>query len=171
MARGCLTRRLSIESLEDRLVPSTVSGSVFNDINGNGLRDAGEAGIGGAVVYLDLTGDNIADAGEPAAVTAADGTYSFADAPTGTYAVRQLGTPGFTQTSANPNTITVTVGATLAGGDFGDRLTAGISTFAAAGANPAAIQAAVDAFRAALGTLNANVAGTQNGGAGRREIN
>src|SRR5262249_17970658 len=119
MAHSPLRQRLAIESLEDRTVPSTVSGSVFNDINGNGLRDAGEAGIGGAGVYLDLTGDNIADAGEPAAVTAADGTYTFADAPTGTYAVRQLGSPGFTQTSTNPNPITVTVGATLAGGDFG----------------------------------------------------
>jgi len=42
-------------------------------------------------------------------------------------------------------------------------------TFSAAGANPAGIQATVDAFRAALGTLNPNVPGSF--GSGRREIN
>lgn len=42
-------------------------------------------------------------------------------------------------------------------------------TFSASGANAAAIQATVDAFRADLGTLNANVAGSF--GSGRREIN
>lgn len=41
--------------------------------------------------------------------------------------------------------------------------------FSAAGANPAAIQATVDGYRATLGTLNPNVAGSF--GSGRREIN
>jgi hypothetical protein len=41
--------------------------------------------------------------------------------------------------------------------------------FSASGANPAAIQATVDAFRADLGTLNPNNAGSF--GTGRREIN
>ena len=41
--------------------------------------------------------------------------------------------------------------------------------FSASGATAAAIQSEVDAFRAALGTLNPNVAGSS--GAGRREIN
>lgn len=43
------------------------------------------------------------------------------------------------------------------------------TVFTAAGADGAAIQGQVDAFRAALGTLNPNVAGSL--GAGRREIN
>src|SRR4051794_10178578 len=42
-------------------------------------------------------------------------------------------------------------------------------TFSASGANPAGVQTTVDAFRTALGTLNANVAGSF--GSGRREIN
>ena len=41
--------------------------------------------------------------------------------------------------------------------------------FSASGANAASIQATVDAFRASLGALNANVAGSF--GSGRREIN
>jgi hypothetical protein len=42
-------------------------------------------------------------------------------------------------------------------------------TFSASGANAAGIQSAVDGYRADLGTLNANVAGSF--GSGRREIN
>jgi hypothetical protein len=41
--------------------------------------------------------------------------------------------------------------------------------FSASGANPAAVQTTVDAYRTDLGTLNANVAGSF--GSGRREIN
>src|SRR5262245_32178925 len=41
--------------------------------------------------------------------------------------------------------------------------------FSGSGSNPAGIQAVVDAFRASLGTLNPNVAGSF--GSGRREIN
>ena len=42
-------------------------------------------------------------------------------------------------------------------------------TFSASGADPVAIQATVDSFRTALGSLNPNVAGSF--GSGRREIN
>ncbi|MEP6779202.1 MAG: PEP-CTERM sorting domain-containing protein [Gemmatimonadaceae bacterium] len=42
-------------------------------------------------------------------------------------------------------------------------------TFSSAGANAAAVQPTVDAFRTALGSINANVAGSF--GSGRREIN
>ena len=42
-------------------------------------------------------------------------------------------------------------------------------TFSASGANPASILGTVDAFRATLGSLNPNVAGSF--GTGRREIN
>ena len=48
-------------------------------------------------------------------------------------------------------------------------VTAAPIIFFAAGANPASIQATVDAYRTALGTLNPNVAGSF--GSGRREIN
>src|SRR5213592_5197134 len=42
-------------------------------------------------------------------------------------------------------------------------------TFSASGSSPAGIQATVDAYRADLGSLNPNVAGSF--GSGRREIN
>ena len=46
---------------------------------------------------------------------------------------------------------------------------AGVITFSSSGVSSAAIQATVDSYRAALGTLNPNVAGSA--GSGRREIN
>src|SRR5260221_13472765 len=46
---------------------------------------------------------------------------------------------------------------------------AGAITFSATGANAASIQATVDSFRTALGSLNPNVVGSF--GSGRREIN
>jgi hypothetical protein len=49
-----LRRRLKLERLEDRTVPSgnVISGYVFNDLNNNGLLDAGEKGIANVPVEL-----------------------------------------------------------------------------------------------------------------------
>ncbi|HVT82368.1 MAG TPA: proprotein convertase P-domain-containing protein [Phycisphaerae bacterium] len=44
-------------------VPSSVSGQVFVDANGNGALDAGEAGIPNASVFLDLNNNGVRDAG------------------------------------------------------------------------------------------------------------
>lgn len=63
--------------------------------------------------------------------------------------------------------LTLFVTLALAGG--GTPLQAAPVVFSATGSAPASIQGTVDAFRASLGTLNANVAGSF--GSGRREIN
>ena len=55
----------------------TVTGTVFEDADGDGARDAGEGGSAGAVVYVDRNRNGRRDAGEPAATTAADGTYAL----------------------------------------------------------------------------------------------
>jgi hypothetical protein len=43
---------LHMEVLEDRSVPAVISGYVFNDLNGNGLRDAGEQAIANNLIEL-----------------------------------------------------------------------------------------------------------------------
>ena len=48
-----------------------IQGIVFNDINGNGILDAGETGIVGRTVFLDLNKNGSQDAGEPTAITGA----------------------------------------------------------------------------------------------------
>lgn len=52
-----------------------VSGIKFNDLDADGVRDAGEAGLGGFTIYHDDDNDLIFDAGEVSTVTADDGTY------------------------------------------------------------------------------------------------
>ncbi len=60
----------------------TFCGNVFNDANGNGVQDAGEAGVAGQVVYL-YSGSTIA----ATATTDAHGHYAIAVHP-GTYTIR-----------------------------------------------------------------------------------
>ncbi len=79
---------------------ATFTGRNFSDLNGNGVLDAGETGIGGAFVYIDLDRDGRIDIGEPRAITNADGTYTlnFAGLQAGqTYQIREVVQPGFEQ--------------------------------------------------------------------------
>lgn len=55
----------------------SVSGIVFVDANGNGVREAGEAGLPGVVLYHDLDGDGIRSPGETRAMSKADGSFRF----------------------------------------------------------------------------------------------
>ena len=45
-------RRLEMEVLEDRRAPSFIGGSVYDDLNNNGVRDPGEPGIAGSTLLL-----------------------------------------------------------------------------------------------------------------------
>ncbi|MGV3486424.1 MAG: SdrD B-like domain-containing protein, partial [Planctomycetaceae bacterium] len=79
--------------------PATISGAVWNDIDGDGVRDSGEAGLADVTVYLDLNGDGLVNVGEPSQQTAADdpgttdsdetGYYRFEGVAAGVYQVRQ----------------------------------------------------------------------------------
>ena len=47
----------------------SISGTVFNDANGNAKLDTGEAGIAGITVYNDANNNSVLDAGEASTVT------------------------------------------------------------------------------------------------------
>ncbi|MCA9198689.1 MAG: pre-peptidase C-terminal domain-containing protein [Planctomycetales bacterium] len=76
-----------------------VTGVVWNDANGNGVRDAGEGGMGDQIVYLDVNGDNRIGIGEPAGITFANGQFTIMNAPQGSFALRQVVRPGFVETA------------------------------------------------------------------------
>jgi Ca2+-binding RTX toxin-like protein len=78
--------------------PNEIHGVKFDDANGNGLRDAGETGIGGTTIYIDLNRNNVLDVGEPTTVTAADGSYSFTGLTPDAYVVREIESSGYEQT-------------------------------------------------------------------------
>ncbi len=67
-------RRLCLEALEDRLVPSSFSGTVFNDAADSGVY-SGQPGLAGWTVWLDDDRDGILNNNEPSAVTDATGHY------------------------------------------------------------------------------------------------
>ncbi|WP_435748894.1 SdrD B-like domain-containing protein [Microbacterium sp. PMB16] len=69
---------------------------VWNDVDADGVQDAGESGVGGVTATLtDATGTPVRDAtGNPlTTVTAADGSYLFTGLPFGDYRVRFTGLP------------------------------------------------------------------------------
>ena len=63
---------------------------VWEDVNGNGLQDAGEPGIPGVTVYVDSNGNGQFDPGEPSTVTDSTGHYRIDGFAAGTYQVRYL---------------------------------------------------------------------------------
>jgi hypothetical protein len=84
----------TLEALEDRSVPSTLSGVAYNDANNNGSPDAGEAVLSSVKVTLTGT-DSQNHSVNLTATTGADGTYSFANLEPGTYSVRAAAASGY----------------------------------------------------------------------------
>jgi hypothetical protein len=111
-------------------LPATVSGVVYDDTDGDGIRDAGEPARAGVAVFLDVNENGTFDGGEPTATTAANGSYSISPTP-GTYDVR-ITAPGgliITQPAAGfYDDQAVASGATITTDNFG--LATGISGFA-----------------------------------------
>ena len=118
---------------------TTISGVKFDDTNGNGVRDAGEPGLGGWVLQLLRSDTNAVLA---TTTTAADGKYTFTglgriqdtsaskiDPATGfpvpgypaiPFRVREVLQSGWVQTSFNPGDITLTSNTPKDGVDFGN---------------------------------------------------
>ena len=88
-----------IERLEDRRLFASISGLVFNDINGDGVRQANEAALAGRQVYVDINSDGQRQTNEPLARTDSAGRYQFANLKAGKYLVRQLLPTGNEQTA------------------------------------------------------------------------
>lgn len=68
---------------------ASIGDLVWNDRDADGVRDAGESGIEGVIVYIDADNDNIFDQGlEPYDITDVDGAYHIENLAAGTYSVR-----------------------------------------------------------------------------------
>jgi len=61
---------------------------VWNDVDGDGVKDTGESGIADVRVYIDANGNGTRDATEAFATTNANGAYTIGNLFNGTYTVR-----------------------------------------------------------------------------------
>ncbi len=87
-----------LNPLEPRiLLDGAITGTAFNDLDGDGAQDIGEPGLAGVVVFLDADRDGQMDGGETSVVTDGDGDYAFPSQTEGTYDVRQVVPAGFAQ--------------------------------------------------------------------------
>lgn len=87
-------------------IPGEISGYKFNDYNRNGVRDPGEPGIAGTVIYADLNNNGKIAIGEPAGVTDQNGFYRIITLDPGVYILREVYAPGFQQTYPDPAGLT-----------------------------------------------------------------
>jgi uncharacterized protein (DUF2141 family) len=109
----------------DAPATASVSGTIFNDANGNGKKDVGEEGLGLWTVYIDLKKDGKDDAGDPSVTTNILGAWSFSGLVAGTYTVRVVPVTGSVATTptGGVKTITLTAGQSSVGNLFGEKTT------------------------------------------------
>ena len=100
-----------------------IEGKKFEDLNGNGVFDAGEPGLQGWVIQLEVADANGVFDGkvDAKATTDASGNYSFATLTDGKYLLSEVQQAGWVQTAGpNPNPMQITGGATISNADFGN---------------------------------------------------
>jgi hypothetical protein len=101
---------------------AAVSGTVFNDVNGDGIRETGDNGIQGVTVYADLSNTGAYQAGDPSTTTDLSGNYVLNGLPAGTVIIRQIIPTGDRQSypaGGNGEHVTVSASA-VAGANFAD---------------------------------------------------
>ena len=86
----------------DILLPgwfTDIQGSVFNDVNGNGIRDPGEKGIPDFVLTERTRGNSLQDQGAAVAKTNDEGTYDLSQGyPLGQFLIAEAYNPRFKNT-------------------------------------------------------------------------
>jgi uncharacterized delta-60 repeat protein len=109
--------------------PASIGGTVYNDANGNGQRNTGEAALSGRKVFIDKNKNGIADAGEPTATTNSSGAFTFSGLAAGTYRIVEVLPPGWRRTSPAVGyyDVTITAGQIVSGKDFAQTTRALIS--------------------------------------------
>lgn len=110
-------------------VPGTVSGAVFNDLNGNGVRDTEpgtglftDPGLANWVIFVDQNSNGMLDGLEPSTTTGPDGTYSISGVLPGTVTIIEVSQSGWRPTAPNSGSRTIALknAGNVSGLDFGN---------------------------------------------------
>lgn len=106
--------------ISELIAGGTISGTVFNDLNGNGTFDPSDPGISGVILNLYPSGSTTA---AQTISTSSDGTYSLQNVCNGTYNLSQTLPQNWTQTLPTSNSgysITMSNGIAITNENFGD---------------------------------------------------
>ncbi|ELP52235.1 hemolysin-type calcium-binding repeat family protein [Microcystis aeruginosa TAIHU98] len=99
----------------------SIEGSKWEDLNANGIWDAGEKALAGWTIYIDSVANGTLDPWELSTVTDANGKYSFTNLGPGEYAIREVNQTGWLQTSpSTPYALILKVGEKLTDVNFGN---------------------------------------------------
>ncbi|MEG4576421.1 SdrD B-like domain-containing protein, partial [Microcoleus sp. N3A4] len=88
--------------------PLSISGSTFNDLNRNGIRDPRESPLSNVRIFIDANGNGVPDVAEASTVTDASGNFLFTNLSAGNYAVTEIVPSGSTTTTGNPVNVNLT---------------------------------------------------------------
>jgi len=77
----------------------SLSGIKFNDFDGDGIRDNGEPGLSGWIIFLDSNADGVLGSNERWVETEEDGSYRFDGLLPGLYIISEVEKDGWIQTS------------------------------------------------------------------------
>jgi hypothetical protein len=77
----------------------SISGTIFNDINGDQIQDNNEPALAGWQAYVDVNNNGVHDAGEPIATADKNGHYVISGLPAGGYIVREIRHDGWSRTT------------------------------------------------------------------------
>ncbi|MEO1615373.1 MAG: dockerin type I domain-containing protein [Planctomycetota bacterium] len=86
----------------------TVSGTVFNDVNQDGVFDESERGVRDVIVFADLDNDTELDRDEPFATTSATGEYTITGIVQNDPVIRQLSNRPLPQTGDESTSVVIT---------------------------------------------------------------
>lgn len=108
--------------------PGSISGVIWNDLNGNGVRNSAptggfsDAGLSGWTVFIDQNGDKLLTTGEPQAISGTDGSYTISGVTPGTVILLVQSMTGWKGTApiTNARTLALKSGENAVGYDFGE---------------------------------------------------
>jgi uncharacterized delta-60 repeat protein len=111
----------------DFAATASIAGTVYNDKNANGIKDAGEGGLAGFQVFVDSNNDGFYTPGETVATSDAAGNYKLTGLLPGSFRVREVRPPDYTRTQpagAYPlgyYDVTLATGQAVVGRNFGNK--------------------------------------------------
>ena len=117
---------LNFGNTDGKKAKGSISGTIFNDVNGDRIQDNGETGLAGWQAYVDVNNNGIHDAGEPIAAADKDGHYKITGLFEGGYVVREIRKNGWSRTTppgawpAGFIEVNLAAGKDSTGNDFGE---------------------------------------------------